>query len=148
MKHCGAPAMRESWTLIQSAPVVLSTTDQPCRVAVCVGAVSPEFGVGEEDAVGGLPDGDFGDVADVEVAGAGAVVLQGEVAEALVAVGGEEFEVAGDVGVEGGVEEADSVAGVSSRVRTSPESETTVRKRFSVMARLVVGAGGVVHLRC
>ena len=27
--------MSESWTLIQSAPVVLSTTDQPWRVAVC-----------------------------------------------------------------------------------------------------------------
>ena len=35
MKLCGAPAMRESCTLIQSAPVVLSTTDQPWRVAVC-----------------------------------------------------------------------------------------------------------------
>ena len=33
MKLCGAPAMSESWTLIQSSPVVLSTTDQPCRVA-------------------------------------------------------------------------------------------------------------------
>ena len=36
MKLCGAPAMRESWTLFQSLPVVLSTTDQPWRVAVWV----------------------------------------------------------------------------------------------------------------
>jgi hypothetical protein len=34
MKLCGAPAIKESCTLIQSAPVVLSTTDQPWRVAV------------------------------------------------------------------------------------------------------------------
>ena len=33
MKDWGAPAMRERWTLIQSVPVVLSTTDQPWRVA-------------------------------------------------------------------------------------------------------------------
>ncbi len=32
------------------------------------------FGVGEEDAVGGFPDGDFGDVGDAEVALAGASV--------------------------------------------------------------------------
>ena len=65
------------------------------------------MGIGEEDAVGGLPDGDFGDVADVELAGAGAVVLQGQVAQALVAGAGEQLQVAGDVGVEVGVEQAD-----------------------------------------
>ena len=111
MKDCGAPAMRERWTLIQSVPVVLSTTDQPWRVAGgCCGGLGT-FGVGEEDAVGGLPDGDFGDVRELEFAGAGAVVVDGEVAEALVAVGVDELEVAGDVGVEGGVEEADGGGG-------------------------------------
>jgi hypothetical protein len=34
MKLCGAPAISESWTLFQSSPTVLSTTAQPCRVAV------------------------------------------------------------------------------------------------------------------
>ena len=78
-----------------------------CRdtIRICWGSVR------EEDAVGGLPDGDFGDVAQFEFAGAGSVVLDGEVAEALVAVGVDELEVAGDVGVEGGVEEADGGGG-------------------------------------
>ncbi len=40
MKLWGDPAMKESWTLIQSAPVVLSMTDQPCNVAVWLVAVS------------------------------------------------------------------------------------------------------------
>ncbi len=63
-------------------------------------------GVGEEDAVGGLPDGNLGDVADVEVARAASVVLQGEVTEAFTAVVGDEFEVAGEIGVEAGIEES------------------------------------------
>ena len=34
MKLCGAPATSESCTLFQSEPTVLSTTAQPCRIAV------------------------------------------------------------------------------------------------------------------
>jgi hypothetical protein len=42
----------------------------------------------------------------VKFAGAGSVVLQGEVAKALVARAGEQLQVAGDVGVQVGVEQA------------------------------------------
>ena len=68
-------------------------------------------GIGEEDAVGGFPDGDFGDVGDAEVALAGAAIEQGEVAEALAAVVGEQLEVAVDVALEGGVKELDGDGG-------------------------------------
>ncbi len=44
MKLCGAPAISESCTLIQSVPVVLSTTDQPCSVAVWVLALLADVG--------------------------------------------------------------------------------------------------------
>ena len=73
------------------------------------------FAIGEKDAVGGLPDGDLGDVGDAEVAAAagsvGGAIEEGEVAEALVAGASEEFQVAGDVGVEGGVEQDDGGGG-------------------------------------
>jgi len=60
------------------------------------------LGVGEEDAVGGLPDGDLGEVGDAEVAAAagGAFVEEGEVAEAAAAAPVEELEVVGEVGEE------------------------------------------------
>ena len=73
------------------------------------------FGVGEEDPVGGFPDGDLGDVADAEVALACAAVWrtiqQSKVAEALAAVVGEQLEVAVDVGFERVVEQADGDGG-------------------------------------
>ena len=71
------------------------------------------MGVGEEDAVGGLPDGDLGEVGDTEVAAAagGAFVEEGEVAEAAAAAPVEELEVVGEVGAEGEVEEADGGGG-------------------------------------
>ena len=98
----------------------------------------------------------------MEFAGAGAVVVEGEVAEALRAVGVEQLEVAVDVWWRAVSSRRTEVAGVSSMVRTSPASETTVRKwrsmacwcrrrlwravlRSSTESRrpVMVGAGGV-----
>ncbi len=62
--------------------------------------------VGEEDAVGGLPDGDLREVGDLQAAGAGSYIGEGKATQALVAVGVEELEIVVDVGVEGGIEEA------------------------------------------
>ena len=81
------------------------------------------FGIREEDAVGGFPDGDFGDVGDAEVALAGAAVEQGEVAEALAAVVGEQLEVV--------------VTSVSSAV----SSRRTVTAEVSSKVRVVAGVG-------
>ena len=67
--------------------------------------------VGEENAVGGLPDGDFREVGEAELAGAGAGVIEGDAADGLVAVGVEQLEVLGEVVVGGGVEEADGESG-------------------------------------
>jgi hypothetical protein len=67
--------------------------------------------VGEEDAVSGLPDGDFGDVGNAEFARTGAAVGKGQVAETPGAVAGEEFEVASDVLMECCVKQADGGGG-------------------------------------
>ena len=68
-------------------------------------------GFGEDDAVGGFPDGDFADVADVELARAAAEGVEGEMAEAGGVVGAEEFEVAVELGLEAGVERAHAKGG-------------------------------------
>ena len=81
---------------------------QRCGLAFGIGS---RLGIGEENAVGGFPDGDFADVTDVKLAGSAAVVLQREVAKTLVARAGEQLQVAGDVGVQVGVEQADLSSG-------------------------------------
>jgi hypothetical protein len=70
------------------------------------------FLTGENDAVGGLPDGHFADVADVEIAIAGASGGEGHAANILIAGRGDEAEVAADFQFKIAVENADGGGGI------------------------------------
>ena len=104
----------------QSSPVVLSMTEKPCRVAVWLACEADGCGfaygrcgggIGEEDAVGGLPDRDLGEEGDAKIARSGASVGERQVAKAFVAIAVQEFEVGIEVGAQGCVEEANDSSG-------------------------------------
>ena len=65
----------------------------------------------KDQAVGGFPDGHFADVADAELALAGAEGVEGEMAEAGGVVGAEEFQVAVELALQAGVEGSDAEGG-------------------------------------
>ena len=65
----------------------------------------------EDDAIGRLPDGNFADVADVELAIAGAFCGEGHAAEILLADGGEQVKILADFVGEVGLGELDGDGG-------------------------------------
>ena len=66
---------------------------------------------GQDDAIGGFPDGDFADVADVELAIACAFGGEGHAAEILLAHGGEQVKILADFVGEVGLGELDGDGG-------------------------------------
>ena len=61
----------------------------------------------KNDAIGGFPDGDFADVADIEIAFAGAGGRNGHTADVLLACGSDEAKIAADFELKIVIEDAD-----------------------------------------